>query len=86
MGEPHGGNCEELFEAVHALVDGEASDAGRDELLSHMEGCAACRGYFESARATRGALGSLGRGAACAEEERATLDACLREVLRRMGR
>lgn len=74
--------CGELLEAIHALVDGEGE--GREELLRHLEECLPCRGYLDSARATRRALGALGETEACTAEERADIEACLGEVLRRV--
>lgn len=49
----------EYKEKLSALLDGELSDAEREETLAHMEECETCRTYFAELSALRDALGDL---------------------------
>jgi predicted anti-sigma-YlaC factor YlaD len=52
--------CERAVQLIGAALDGEADDAGRDELLEHLHECPACRATWE-ALATLREVGSLVR-------------------------
>jgi predicted anti-sigma-YlaC factor YlaD len=47
-------SCEQVREALSAILDGEDPGVAEAEAEAHVEGCAACRGWYEAAaRVTR---------------------------------
>ncbi len=47
---------EKYQELLSALLDGELTDAEREDALAHLDGCEACRIYFAELNAMRGAF------------------------------
>ena len=52
-------NHDEYKEQLSAFLDGELTDAERDDVLAHLETCAACRSYLAELTALHDALGDM---------------------------
>lgn len=52
-------NHDEYKEKLSAFLDGELTDAERDDVLAHLETCAACQTYLAELTALRDALGDM---------------------------
>ena len=65
--------CDELFEGLSLLADGETAGARCLAVLDHLGGCEPCRRYLDSLRATRAALGAQASAPALDGEEAARL-------------
>ncbi|WP_033341026.1 zf-HC2 domain-containing protein [Catenuloplanes japonicus] len=68
------GGCETFREAVSARLDGEDTGLG-DALDLHLDGCADCRAYEDSAAAVSRMAGLLGGGSPFAGVDDSVLDA-----------
>lgn len=55
----HGG-CEGIFSDLSSYVDGDLTGVSCEELEAHLQGCAPCRRYLQSLKATREALRAAG--------------------------
>lgn len=75
-------SCEELFEGISLIADGETREASCEKVLAHMGDCEPCRLYLESLRATRGALGNAAHATEIGGDEMAALLADCQKALR----
>lgn len=75
-------SCEELFEGLSLIADGETQEARCRQALAHVSGCEPCRRYLESLQATRGALGQAAQATQIGASELEVLLAQCREALR----
>ncbi len=52
-------NCEQVFEQLSALLDGELNAEERAQLQAHLDGCPRCRALLEELRQTDAAMADL---------------------------
>jgi anti-sigma factor RsiW len=53
------GTCEHVIGLLSDYLDGNLLPGQTADLKRHLEGCAACGGFFESLKTTRAAVGRL---------------------------
>lgn len=74
--------CEELFEGLSLIADGETEEVQCQQALAHVGECEPCRRYLESLQATRGALGQAANATQIGASELEALLAQCHEALR----
>ncbi len=79
-------SCEELFEGLSGLTDGEEMDARCIEALEHCKECEPCRKYLESLKATKETLAAMGKASELdARETQGLLDECRKALKAKMS-
>jgi anti-sigma factor (TIGR02949 family) len=48
---PNRSECEAVVRQLWPYLDGAVSEAERERIITHLEGCAACTSHFDFARA-----------------------------------
>ena len=54
--------CNDIKDQIHSYFNGMLTDLDEIALMRHLEGCAACREYFEEMQAADGGLGAFFEG------------------------